>query len=379
MNSKAISENTAVKNERSAAEASEGIALGNAWTRFWFTAIPQTGMRCLRVIAGTVILCWLLSFLGHHRALFSVNGLVDFDTHSQLQGPEYEGTGPIGWSILYVTNGNPAAFEMIYWLSIAIVLLFTLGVATRLTAAATWVITVSFLYNPATSYEGDYMIAIVAFYMMLGHLFAGFWNGDLSLAEKILGSKRDFLFANVAFGPETDLPAPSTSANWMLRMLQIHFVMIMLANGLHKFQLADWWAGVALWYPLHAPFQTTAESIMRERPTATFTLFWLSLFQYAVLAWQIGFPTFAWKPGWPRVILLGGAAAYWFGMFFVFRLPLFGPFVVIGCLSYLRPEEWAAIADRATGWMKRETPRLTKAQIEAKKPAPLANKEAIKK
>lgn len=368
-----------MKNDRSAVDANEGLLSGNAWTRFWFAAIPPTGMRLLRVLVGLVILGWLLSFVGHHRALLSVNGLVGFDAHSQLQGPEYEGVGPIGWSILYFANGNLAAFEAIYWTSIVIVLLFTLGAATRLTGIGTWVIVTSFLYNPATSYEGDYMLGILAFYMMLGHLFAGLWNGDLSLSEKILGSKRDFVFANIAFGPETDLPAPSMSANWMLRLLQIHFVIIMLANGLHKFQIADWWAGVALWYPLHPPFQTTAESILRERPSATFTLFWLSVAQYAALAWQIGFPAFAWKPGWPRVILLGGAVAYWLGVVFVFGLPLFGPFVVIGCLSFLRPEEWAYVVDRASKRMQRETPVITKAQVEAKKPAALANKDTIRK
>ncbi len=376
---KVISENIDVKNDRSTADVEKGVSPGNAWTRFWFAAIPQTGMRLLRVFAGLIFLGWLLAFVGQRQALLSVNGLVGFDAHSVLRGPEYEGAGPIGWSILYLANGNPAAFEAIYWGSIAVLLLFTLGVATRVTGVATWVIVVSFLYNPAASYEGDYMLAILAFYLMLGHLFAGFWNGDLSLAEKFLGSKRDFVFANVAFGPEADLPAPSMSANWMMRMMQIHFVIIMLANGLNKLQISDWWAGVAFWYPLHPPIQVTIDSIMRERPTAVSTLFWLSLLQYAAIAWQIGFPTFAWKPGWPRAVLLGGAAVYWLGMAFMFRLPLFGPFVMIGCLSFLRPEEWAAVADRMTGWMKRETPKLTKAQVEAKKPMPMANNEAIKK
>ena len=60
-----------------------------------------------------------------------------------------------------------------------------------------------------------------------------------------------------------------------------------------------------------------------------------------VLAWQLAFPLFAWRPKWGRVLLLGGAAIYWGGVYFLFKLPEFGPFVFLASLSFLSPEEWA--------------------------------------
>jgi hypothetical protein len=120
----------------------------------------------------------------------------------------------------------------------------------------------------------------------------------------------------------------------------------MVTSGLHKLQIADWWGGLALWYPLHPPFQTTAEGLKREAANASATLFGLSVLAYAVLAWQLCLPFFAWRSGraW-RVLLLGGAAIGWAGSVLLFKLPLFGPFVFIACLSYLRPEEWAPLTN----------------------------------
>ena len=58
---------------------------GNAWTRFWFTPIPTTGLRVLRVLSGLLFCVWLLSFLGHQEAFFSLNGWLDAQGYSDVQ------------------------------------------------------------------------------------------------------------------------------------------------------------------------------------------------------------------------------------------------------------------------------------------------------
>src|ERR1019366_1166910 len=184
-----------------------------------------------------------------------------------------------------------------------------------------------------------------AFYLMIGYLIVGQWSGNLTTLECILGSRNDFvLLARSASGGTGE--RTSHGANLMMRLRQIHFAIIMVASALHKLQMADWWAGVALWYPLHPTFQTSLESLRLEAPQGARTLFFLSLFEYGVLAWQLAFPVFAWRSGWWRILLLGGAVIGGLGVFFRFKLPLFGPFIVLGCLSFLRPEEWAWALDR---------------------------------
>jgi hypothetical protein len=323
-----------------------------------------------------LFIAWLLSFLGHQAEFFSLNGWFDVEAYREVQRTQNLAPAPIGWSLLYLAGENAQTFQMMYWGSLAVLTLFTLGIATRITGILTWVIVVSFLANPATSYEGDYLLGILAFYMMIGHLLVGQWNGNLTIAERILGSRYDFVFASWLF-PHTDRPV-SYGANLLMRLLQIHFAIIIVTSALHKLQIAEWWAGVALWYPLHPTFKTTLESLRAEAPNRGSTLFVLSALQYGVLAWQLCFPAFAWRGGWWRGVLVGGAALGWAGTFFVFRLPLFGPFVMLGALSFLRPDEWAwALARLRSLW---SSAAISKTAPEPKKVAVAAGKDTnIKK
>jgi hypothetical protein len=367
------------------------VAGGNAWMRFWFTPTPTTGMQVLRVASGLLFCVWLLSFVGHQKELFSLNGWFDKKAYEQVVGrqreiekaaregkaqPQNLAPAPIGWSVLYLAGNSDEAFQVLYWASVGVLVLFTLGIGTRVTGILTWVVVVSFLANPATSYEADYLLGILAFYLMLGHLFTGVWNGNRSFLGLVFGPCDQLVFSRAKGEPRL-----SYAANFMMRMLQIHLAIIIVTSGLHKLQISDWWAGVALWYPLHPPFQTTAESVQREAANAPTMLFVLSAMGYAVLAWQLAFPFFAWRSGrvW-RGLLLGGAAIGWVGETWLFKLPLFGPFVFIGCLSFLRPEDWAAAAKRLQGLVgsagaaKSET-----AETEPAKVSIAVAKESIKK
>jgi hypothetical protein len=111
---------------------------------------------------------------------------------------------------------------------------------------------------------------------------------------------------------------------------------------------------MAFWYPLHPPFTTTEEDIHTLAANRAAYRFLISLAQYAVLAWQLGFPLFAWRAGRSRVPLLAGAGLGWLGCWYIYQTPLFGPIWVIGCLSYLRPEEWLWMRTRLALAVNRE-------------------------
>jgi hypothetical protein len=335
-------ENTVVTNERAAPAAGAG---GWRWSRFWFTSADPSQLHRLRVLGGLLFLAWMLSFAGHQEALLGLGGWFDREAYVAASRLEPPPPVPIGWSIFYLGGNNRATFDALYWGAIVITLLFTLGVATRLTGVLTWAAVVSFLANPATSYDADFLLGILAFYLMLGYLLLGFWNGRLSPLEYVLGPHDAFLLSRW-LGGASQRAGHSYAANVILRLLQVHFAIIVVTSGLHKLQMADWWAGVALWYPLHPPFQTTVEMLNRERAAAPFTLGVLSLVQYLALAWQLAFPAFAWRPGWWRVVLIGGALLGWVGTALILGLPWFGPFYLVCCLGYLHADEW----QRALGW-----------------------------
>ncbi|MGF1578844.1 MAG: hypothetical protein ACFCD0_05730 [Gemmataceae bacterium] len=311
---------------------------------FWFTPANPIGLHSLRFFAGLVFLTWLLTLAGRQTAFFGLNGWFDVQAFEEAARLPGGAPVPFGWSILYLCGNDPTNLLTMYWGSVGVLLLFTLGIGTRITSILTWIIVVSFVsVNPVVSFGGDFLLSILAFYLMLGYLLYRQWTGGLSLVERLLGPRETIVFHSWFFrNQQTDQDtseAYSYAVNFALRLLQVHFAIVVFTTALHKLQMADWWAGVALWYPLHPPFDTTFESVRTKAWVGRVYLCVLSFIQYSFLAWQFGFPLMAWRQGW-RWVLVGGGFVGLLGSVFVFGLPVFGPVFLLGCFSYLTASEW---------------------------------------
>jgi hypothetical protein len=332
--------------------------------RFWFAPTDPAGLHAVRVLAGLLFLAWLLPFAGQEAALFGPQGWFDTQAYREAAHLPDGPPAPLGWSVLHACAAHPALVHAVYWLAIAALVLFTLGLGTRLTAVLTWVAVASFTANPALSYDADALLAVLAFYLMVGYLLLGQWGGKLSPVGRLLGPADTWVLA--PWTARGAVRRPSRAANLALRLLQVHFALIVFVGGLHKLQFGEWWSGLALWYPLHPPFETTPEALRDLAPQARPYLVLLSVAQYAVLAWQLAFPLFAWRPRW-RPLLLAGSLVGWAGAALVYGQPLFGPALVIACLTYLTPAEWA----RARAWPGRLAGLLRAARgLTARPPQP---------
>src|SRR5262249_8348158 len=135
----------------------------------------------------------------------------------------------------------------------------------------------------------------------------------------------------------------SVAANVALRLLQVHVAVVVLTTGFHKLQVGAWWGGVAHWYALYTPFETTQKQLEALQPNASVILFFLNVAAYGTLAWELPFPLWAWRPGWWRIVLVGGALVGWMSTALIYRIPYYGPAMFIGCLAFVREEEWAAL------------------------------------
>jgi len=313
----------------------------DAWVHFWFTPVDPVGLHCVRVLAGLLFLYWLLPFAGHADGLFGLSGWFDRQAYGGLSQLPEAARPPLGWSILYLFPNSPGAVTAIYWASVAILVLFTVGLWPRVTAVLTWVVVASFTANPAIGFDADALLQLFAFYLMIGYLLLGQRDPEQSLAARLLGPS-----SALFFGPCGDRTAqPSAGANVALRLLQVHFAAVLVVSALAKMQSGDWWSGCAFWYPLNPPLQTTMEAARSHAAHATAYLFVLSLTQYLLWGWELTFPLFAWRPRW-RVLLLGGAAAWWLVWAYVMGLPLFGPAFFVAALCFLTPAEWRRVLAR---------------------------------
>jgi hypothetical protein len=344
-----------VNDTRSQRPAAEGAGTPSAWVRFWFAPADPVGLHALRVLAGLLFLAWLLPFAGHTDSMFGLAGWFDHQAYSEAARLLNEPLRPMGWSLTYLAGTDAQTLTTVYWASIAVLVLFTLGVWTRLTSVLAWVIVVSFTINPAIEYDADAFLVLFAFYLMVGYLFLGQAERGQSIWRRLLGSS-DTLFLGRPGA------APSVAANAAVRLWQVHFAFVILASGLHKLQFGDWWGGAALWYPLYPAGIATIKEAREHVGDARSFLIAISFGAYAILAWQLAFPLFAWRQrrpidpgteGWlrwvgsvvfsARTVLIGGAAVGWLGTALLFRLPLVGPAVLVGCLGYLTPREWEGV------------------------------------
>ena len=313
-----------------------------SWTDFWFSAISPCGLHGLRVLTGLLLLAWALPFAGQIEAMFSLQGWMDAQAYRQASRLTDGAPVPIDWSLFYLAGDNLGVVQALYWAGIVVFFLFTLGIASRLTGVLSWVMVVSLMANPAIRFEADYLLSILTFYLMVGYLLYGQWNGKPGVAARLLGPRDAWVWHR-----DTDEPRPSYAANLVARFLQVHFALIVVTSALHKLQFGSWWSGVAFWYPLHSPFRATEEQLRTLTGMRDGYLFVLSLAQYLVLAWQLTFPLFAWRTGKWRWVLLGGGMVGWIGTIYVYQAPLFGPAFLIGYMSFLTPGEW----DRLRGWL----------------------------
>ncbi|HEX5271216.1 MAG TPA: hypothetical protein VFW33_12035 [Gemmataceae bacterium] len=314
-----------------------------AWVHFWFAAVDPIGLHALRVLGGALFLFWLLPFAGDPQALFGLGGWFDATAYREVSRLNILPPHEIGWSLTYLCGTNSVALTALYWGSVVSVLLFTLGLAPRLTGVLTWMAVVSYTANPALEYDADTLLKMLAFYLMLGYLLAGLRRPGQSWPARLLGPREAWLFARARSEP----PAESVGANLALRLFQVHFAIAMVAVGLNKLQIREWWNGLAPWFYVNAPYHTTEEQVRSFGPYRETVLVVFSLFAYLTLAWQLAFPAFAWRKGLGRVVSLGGALVAWLACTFWAQLPLFGPLLVVACLAYLTPAEWRSWLGRA--------------------------------
>lgn len=320
------------------------------WVRFWFTPTDPVGLHTVRLLAGLVFLAWLAPLGGQLVNFYGLNGWFDRQAYAETArllaeaeaGRPPEGPLPgIGWSALYLAGANNTLLYGLYALSLVAVILFTLGVWPRLTGVLTWVVVASFAANPVLEGDANGLVLLLAFYLMIGYLLLGQYEPARSLGYRLLGPGDTWLLGR-SRGAE---PRPSIGANLALRLMQVHMAIVVVTSGLHKLQFGDWWSGVALWYPLYPPLETTLAQARTHARHGEFYIGVLSLLAYLGLAWQIGFPLFAWRPGW-RLVLVGGAALGWLVTGLVYHVPVFGPAYFVACLSFVTAGEWQRLLGR---------------------------------
>jgi hypothetical protein len=258
---------------------------------------------------------------------------VEIDAYRVREGLDprvlYARGSPI-WSVwMHITD--PVGMAWVQGVFVLAALLFVLGLGTRVSAAATWFASLSYIHrNTQMMFGVDTMINILLLYLMIGPSGAA-----LSLDRLVLRWWR---------GHDLGPPEPRVSANIAIRLLQIHTCIVYLMAGISKLQGTAWWNGTALWSVManyeFAPMQFQIyNDILRgiARNQVLFEVL-LTASGYFTLMFEVGYCFMIW---WPRTrwVYLGGAIMLHgtIGMFM--GLKTFSAIMLIMNMAFLRPNE----------------------------------------
>jgi hypothetical protein len=144
---------------------------------------------------------------------------------------------------------DPTWMAVVHVGVLAVIVMFTLGLFTRVTSVLAWLAVVGYIHRTQQVLFGmDTMMNILMFYLMIG-------NSGAALSVDRLIARYRAARASLRRAGTIDAPAraflafppPSRSAGFGLRLIQVHFCFIYVAAGLSKLKGAAWWNGTATW------------------------------------------------------------------------------------------------------------------------------------
>jgi hypothetical protein len=315
------------------------------WDRFWFKPADPTTLGFIRILCGLVILYvhldysfGLLSYVGPDAWMdLDVANYVRHENKSYMPsdgwgGPTVLVEGNPIWSVFYHVS-DPRWIWAIHVAILVAMALFTVGFCTPITSVLAWAGALCYVQRaPMTLFGQDTMMVILLTYLMIGP------SGAALSVDRWLERRR----ANRRGEPDSG-QAPAMSANFIIRLMQIHLCIIYLAAGTSKLLGSTWWAGIALWRT-YANYAFAPFDVAFYRDFLVFLckhrLLWELVMSGGVvltLFVELGFPFLVWIKRL-RWTMVAGAVLLHTGIGLVMGLVTFSLFMMILLYSFVPPE-----------------------------------------
>jgi hypothetical protein len=214
--------------------------IGAAWNRFWFTPSRADTLGFLRIATGLLALFAVATYLPDLERWFAEDGMLPMSLIRDLYRPEGQ---ILGQRSLFDYLPD-AALVPVYWTSLAVITLYTLGIGGRVICIAATVATISFFTRaPLVIGEFEHVLAMLMIYLCIGRACD-------ALSLSALWRKKD---------PASDQSAirnPQSALNTTsLRLIQVHTAIIHLMTGYAQLSApeAAWWSGEGVWLAAGRP------------------------------------------------------------------------------------------------------------------------------
>ncbi|MFO0899588.1 MAG: HTTM domain-containing protein [Pirellulales bacterium] len=289
-----------------------------ALKRFFFA--PQDTLACdvVRIGYAGVLLCMSLLAWPQARVWFGETGALPYEISRSVAGSP-------GWTVFTLLPHTDLTAYVCLALLILQAGLLLLGVWSRFQAVCLYGWLLSFHNrNPLILDSEDALLRVLGFlviWMPLGHTLS-------------LGAWRRGRLASLVERPV-----------WALRLLQIETCLVFAGSALSKLQSDDWVDGTAMYYV------SRLDDLFGRFPTPAFvweSLFWMKLLTWAVIAIEAAVPVLVWFRE-TRWFALAAAVLMHLGIDYTMNLFAFHWIMLVAWSSFVRGEDWRALAARLRG------------------------------
>ncbi len=237
---------------------SNAMTLEESWVtladRFFFAPAALDTLCLMRLITGFLIFYITFCYSFELLAFVGPDGFINLPLATELRkespiyvmapnwnDPTYEVEGSkesLNWSVFF--HATSIFWVWAFHIGFMIANLFmALGLFSKTSSILSWLGALSYVHRaPSALFGMDSMIVILLFYMMLAPC------GELYSLDHYFCKLRRKKKGDPNWN---EPPQPLILANFVTRLVQIHFCIIYFASATSKLQGPSWWNGTALW------------------------------------------------------------------------------------------------------------------------------------
>ena len=298
-----------------------GGAIGDCWTRFWFTPSDPATLSAIRLFTGLVVVYLHATLSLDLIALFGPNGLLPVADIAPLESGNF--------SYLNFLSA-PSELWAAHILGLAILMLFAVGFWTRLTSILGLIVFLSDIHRaPMITSLTEPIVAMVMCYLCLAPCGRRF-SLDHWLARR----------AERNTPTRMDNSESSTSATIATRLIQVHLALLILMMGFSKLSGEPWWNGMGAWLLIARQESRLVDfTWLHATPKA------IDLWTHAIVAFELAFPLLIWFP-LARPLLLAVGLAIWTSLALLTGEITFALMLAIASLAFVSPAYLVACLHR---------------------------------
>ena len=237
---------------------------------------------------------------------------------------------------------TPGELWAAHLISLAVLVLFTIGFQTRIMSIAALYVTLSSIHRaPMLASQVEPVLAMVMFYLCLGPCGARL-SVDRLLAQRKAAKNPDL----TRRGPIGAREVPKSSwATLAVRLVQVHlcamYVMMALAKLTGGSSGPVWWSGEAMWWIIARPESRMVDFTFLAGAPAL-----IDLWTYAVVLFELTFPLLVWNR-LARPLLLAVAVVMWGSLALATGLTTYCLMMLAANMAFVPPTALAGCCSRS--------------------------------